>query len=99
MSDQPGVTCTSCRKATGGNLQQSARGLSVQGRTGDVYYYAACEHHHPAAASTPRRTVGFSPVAHESLREKLHQISRVCARILDDLRDDIDDDSGDSRWD
>ncbi|WP_433890579.1 hypothetical protein [Streptomyces sp. CA-111067] len=80
----------------GGNRQQDIRGLSVQGRTGDVYFYgAACGHQ--SSASTRRRAAGFSPVPYETLREELHRIIRACSRIVDDLRDDTDD-SGGSAW-
>jgi hypothetical protein len=95
--DPPAAGCSSCRNLLGGNRQQDARGLSVQGRTGDVHYYAAaCDHH--SAASTRRRTAGFSPVPYETLREELHRIIRACSLIMDDLRDDTDG-SGDSPWD
>lgn len=95
--DPPAEDCTSCRKAAGGNRQQGARGLSVQGRTGDVHYYAAtCDRH--SAASTRRPLAGFSPVPYETLREELHRIIRACSLIVDDLRDDTDD-SGGSPWD
>lgn len=78
----------------GGNRQQDTRGLSVQGRTGDVYYYAAvCDHR--SAASARRYTAGFSPVPYETLREELHRIARACSRIVDGMGDD----SGGSPWD
>lgn len=94
--DPPDGGCTSCRNAVGGNRQQGTRGLSVQGRTGDVHYYAAvCDHH--SVASARRRKAGFSPVPYETLREELHRIFRACSRIVDDLRDGIDD-SGGSSW-
>jgi hypothetical protein len=95
--DSPAGGCTSCGNTAGGNCQQGTRGISVQGRTGDVYYYAAaCDHH--SAASARRRTAGFSPVPYETLREELHRIIRACSRIVDDLRDDTDN-SGGSPWD
>lgn len=98
MSDTPPDRgCTSCGNAAGGNRQQGARGLSVQGRTGDVHYYAAvCDHH--SATSARRRTASFSPVPYETLREELHRIIRACSRIVDDLRDGTDDSEG-SLWD
>ncbi|MFZ4268550.1 hypothetical protein [Streptomyces arboris] len=90
----PAGGCASCGNAAGGNRQQDTRGLSVQGRTGDVYYYAAaCDHR--SAASTPRYTAGFSPAPYETLREELHRIARACSRIVDSLGDD----SGGSPWD
>ncbi len=98
MSDEPPTgDCTSCGNAAGGNRQQGTRGLSVQGRTGDVHYYAAaCDHHF--AADLGRRTAGFSPVPYETLREGLHRITRACSRLVDDLRDDTDYSEG-SPWD
>ncbi|MFC8495835.1 hypothetical protein ACFUJU_34580 [Streptomyces sp. NPDC057235] len=89
--------CTSCGNAAGGNRQQDTRGLSVQGRTGDVYYYAAtCDHR--SAASARRYTTGFSPVPYETLREELHRIARACLRIVDSMGDATDD-LGGSPWD
>ncbi|MYS23604.1 hypothetical protein GA0115240_15428 [Streptomyces sp. DvalAA-14] len=98
MSDHPPAGgCACCWNAGGSNRQQGTRGLSVQGRTGDVHYYAAaCEHH--SAASARRSMAGFSPVPYETLREELHRIIRACSLIVDDLRDDTDD-SGGSPWD
>ena len=97
MSDDPPAGgCASCGDAAGGNRQQGTRGLSVQGRTGDVHYYAACDHHF--AAGVVRRTAGFSPVPYETLREGLHRIIRACSRLVDDLRDDADYSEG-SPWD
>lgn len=95
--DPPSGGCTSCGNAVGANRQQGARGISVQGRTGDVHYYAAACHH-PSAASARRRTAGFSPVPYEALREELYRIVRTCSRIVDGLRDDTED-SGGSPWD
>ncbi|MFI1589519.1 hypothetical protein ACH4WW_16640 [Streptomyces halstedii] len=90
----PAGGCAPCRNAAGGNRQQDTQGLSVQGRTGDVYYYAAaCDH--DSAASTRRCTAGFSPVPYETLREELHRIARACSRIVDCMGDD----SGGSPWD
>ncbi|MGW2983442.1 hypothetical protein [Streptomyces goshikiensis] len=80
----------------GGNRQQDTRGLSVQGRTGDVHYYAAaCAHR--SAASARRHTAGSSPVPYETLREELHRIARACSRIVDGLCEDTDA-SGGSPW-
>ncbi|MFJ4336927.1 hypothetical protein [Streptomyces sp. NPDC088915] len=93
----PARGCTSCENTAGGNRQQDTRGLSVQGRTGDVYYYAAaCDHR--SATSARRYTSGFSPAPYETLREELHRIARACLRIVDSMRDDTDD-SGGSPWD
>lgn len=90
----PAGGCTSCGNAAGGNRQQDTRGLSVQGRTGDVYYYATVCDHRPAA-SARRYMAGFSPVPYETLREELQRIARACSRIVDDMGDD----SGGSPWD
>ncbi|WP_049568199.1 hypothetical protein [Streptomyces sp. SBT349] len=98
MTDDPSAEgCTSRHTAAGGNHQQGTRGLSVQGRTGDVHYYAAaCDHY--SAAGAPQPAAGFSPVPYETLREELHRIIRACSLIVDDLRGDTDD-SGGSPWD
>ncbi len=95
MNDVPPAGgCTSCGNVAGGNRQQDTRGLSVQGRAGDVYYYAAaCDH--PSAASARRYTDGFSSAPYETLREELHRITGACSRIVDG----IGDDSGGSPWD
>ncbi|MYR43625.1 hypothetical protein [Streptomyces sp. SID5910] len=94
MSDVPlAGGCISCGNAAGGNRQQDTWGLSVQGRTGDVYYYTACDHR--PAASARRYTAGFSPAPYETLREELHRIARACSRIVDGMSDD----SGGSPWD
>lgn len=77
----PAEGCVSCGNAAGPYRQQETRGLSVQGRTGDVHYYAAaCDH--PSAASARRYTAGFSPAPYETLREELHRIAWACSRIV-----------------
>lgn len=94
--DTPAEGGSSYDNAAGANRQEGTRGLSVQGRTGDVYYYAGCGRH--AAMSTRRRTADFSPVPYETLRAELHRIVRACSRMTDDLRDDSGS-SGGSPWD
>ncbi|GHI90961.1 hypothetical protein TPA0905_04320 [Streptomyces olivaceus] len=90
----PAGGCASCRNAAGSNRQHDTRGISVQGRTGDVYYYAAaCDQH--SAVSTRRYTAGISPAPYETLREELHRIARACSRVVDSLGDD----SGGLPWD
>ncbi|GAA2592073.1 MULTISPECIES: hypothetical protein [Streptomyces] len=97
MSDAPAGGCASCGNAAGGYRQQDTRGLSVQGRTGDVYYYAtACDHR--SAASARRYTAGFSPAPYETLRQELHRIASACSRIVGGMGG-MDDDSGGSPWD
>jgi hypothetical protein len=97
MSDDPAAgDCTSCGNAAGANRQQGTRGLSVQGRTGDVHYYAACDHH--SAAGVGRRTASDSPAPYEALREGLYRITRACSLLVDGLRDDTDYSEG-APWD